>query len=188
MRILVLDDNATHRFSAKSLLKGHDLTVVATYDEAAKLLGEHKFDTFLGDLMLPASKQTLAPDAYHFVGEEMPLGTILALLALKHGVKYVAVLTDTNHHMHPASAAFDAFNAQWLGPFAVGDSHILCGGNDFMCYIDEEKGTKVDWDFLQTDEGKKQYPEIEWQTYRGLVRAKDLACALAQLIAGPKKA
>lgn len=38
MKILVFDDNATHRNAAKAQLKGHDLTVVGTYDEAQKAL------------------------------------------------------------------------------------------------------------------------------------------------------
>jgi len=187
MKILVLDDSAKHQFSAKGLLKGHDLKVVGTYDEAEGLLGAEKFDAFLGDLMLPASSKTLSPDFYSLAGQEMPLGTILALLAMKNGVKYVAVLTDANHHSHPASAAFDVFQPRWTGPFAVGDTRILCGGDDFMCYVDEETGAKVDWAFIQTDEGKKKYPQIEWRNHRGLVHAKDWAEALARLIAGPKK-
>lgn len=38
MKILVFDDNATHRAAAKAQLKDHDLTVVGTYDEAQELL------------------------------------------------------------------------------------------------------------------------------------------------------
>jgi CheY-like chemotaxis protein len=38
MRILVFDDNQTHRAAAQAQLKDHDLTVVGTYDEAQKLL------------------------------------------------------------------------------------------------------------------------------------------------------
>ena len=38
MRILVFDDNKTHREAAQAQLKHHDLTVVGTYDEAQKLL------------------------------------------------------------------------------------------------------------------------------------------------------
>jgi len=38
MRILVFDDNEIHRVAAQAQLKGHDLTVVGTYDEAQKLL------------------------------------------------------------------------------------------------------------------------------------------------------
>ncbi|MEI7425988.1 MAG: hypothetical protein WCK16_03645 [Candidatus Moraniibacteriota bacterium] len=39
MKILVFDDNKTNREAAKAQLKGHDLTVVGTYDEARKMLG-----------------------------------------------------------------------------------------------------------------------------------------------------
>lgn len=38
MRVLVFDDNPVHREAAEAQLKGHDLTVVATYDEARALL------------------------------------------------------------------------------------------------------------------------------------------------------
>ncbi len=38
MRILVFDDNETHRAAACAQLKDHDLTVVDTYDEAQRLL------------------------------------------------------------------------------------------------------------------------------------------------------
>lgn len=38
MKILIFDDNATHRAAAQAQLKDHDLTVVGTYDEAQALL------------------------------------------------------------------------------------------------------------------------------------------------------
>ena len=38
MKILVFDDNKTHRIAAHAQLKDHDLTVVGTYDEVQKLL------------------------------------------------------------------------------------------------------------------------------------------------------
>ncbi len=40
-----------------------------------------------------------------FAGQEMPLGAIIALLAIHAGVKNVAVVTDMGHHDH---RAFDA--------------------------------------------------------------------------------
>ncbi len=188
MRVLVLDDSAKHRFAAQALIKGHDLKVVGTYDEAERLLGAERFDVFLGDLMLPASSKELSREANRFAGQEMPLGTILALVALLKGVKYVAVLTDTNHHDHPASAAFDVFRYDRPGPFTVGDARILCAGDKFMCFVDEETGAQVSWDFLQSDEGKKKYPEIGWLNHRGVVNAKDWARALAELTADTETA
>lgn len=179
MHILVVDDSDTHRFGASALLKGHELTVVGSYEEAETLLSKQKFDAYLGDLMLPASRKTLSPDSYHFVGEEMPLGTILAFLALKNGAKYVAVVTDMNHHKHPGSAAFDAFNGR-DGAFSVGDARVLCT-NACTTRLDQKTGERVDWQFLETEEGKKKYPPIEWQVNEGVVRSKDWAYALGLL-------
>ena len=69
------------------------------------------FDVVLTDLLVPASEQSQGGDSMgRYVGEEMPVGVFIALLAAKHGAKYVAVFTDSSHHSHPASACFDAFN------------------------------------------------------------------------------
>ncbi len=67
------------------------------------------FDVVMTDLMVPASKRQQGPRGERFVGQEMPLGTTIALLALSVGVKNVAVVTDMNHHDHPAAAMFDCF-------------------------------------------------------------------------------
>ena len=157
MRILVFDDNQTHREAAQAQLKDHDLTVVGTYDEAQKLLtpqcdyekawatldsqfgdfdpnhsdDEAKrveyfaakkvakeqattypdFDVVLSDLLVPASKQAQGSDEAALVGKEMPVGIFIGLLAaVRARVKCVAIFTDSDHHSHPASACFDAFN------------------------------------------------------------------------------
>lgn len=68
------------------------------------------FDAVLVDHLLPASGKQQGPGGRRFVGQEMPIGIFLALLAAKRGAKYAAVFTDTDHHSHPASACFDAFN------------------------------------------------------------------------------
>lgn len=67
------------------------------------------FDAVLSDLLMPASKMTMGPDGMKYVGQEMPVGFALSLMASLHGAKYVAVVTDTNHHNHPASAMLDSF-------------------------------------------------------------------------------
>ena len=135
LRILVVDDNKTHRSAAQAQLgKDNTLTVVGTYDEAQKLLagvyvsggfgkdavpsrreGRETFDMVLADLLLPASAQAQGPDGGQHVGKEMPVGIFLALLAAKQGAKHVAVFTDSDHHSHPASACFDIFNEYKVG-------------------------------------------------------------------------
>lgn len=65
------------------------------------------WDAVLSDLLMPASRETMGPDGQKFVGQEMPVGLAIALLAAQNGAKYVAVVTATNHHHHPAVAMLD---------------------------------------------------------------------------------
>lgn len=76
------------------------------------------FDAVLCDLHMPASGMTLKPDARaKYEGQEMPVGFALAFRAVLSGAKYVAVVTDINHHDHPASAMLDGL---------VSDSRYKC--------------------------------------------------------------
>ena len=102
------------------------------------------FDVVMTDLLVPASRQSQGDRGMRFVGEEMPVGTIIALLALTRRVKKVAVITDMNHHQHPASAGFDYFG----GVADLGsDVRILCSNNCTCSFdtISGEKAKKVDW-------------------------------------------
>ena len=67
------------------------------------------FDIVLSDLLMPASGMTMGDKGMKYVGQEMPVGFALALMAAIHGARYIAVVTDTNHHDHPASAMLDPF-------------------------------------------------------------------------------
>lgn len=136
MKILVIDDKKLHRDAAVDQFQGHDLTVVETYDEGQKALGydnedrmtsKHDFDAVFVDLMLPASDQQQA--GFDLAGTEMPVGIFLALLAAKNAAKpcQVGLLTDTNHHQHPASACIDAFGDKFNDPSVldVGSSKLI---------------------------------------------------------------
>lgn len=149
LNILVIEDSAVHQQAAREQLADHNLTVVGSYDEGqewltpygdlcckkardfrqggmsdedawAQALKLFQWDVVLIDLMLPASGQALSHEHRHLAGQEMPIGTTLAFLALKRGVKMVAVVTDTNHHDNPASAALDVMS----GSFSVGDARM----------------------------------------------------------------
>lgn len=124
LRILVIEDSANHRQSAVDTLIGHTLTIVDSYDKAMELMEEahwdHQlktmvedpfpFDVVLTDMMMPMSTKTLVPEAYN-AKEQVPYGLIIALKAASRGAKFVAMLTDTNHHKGAMSAALDC-----LGP------------------------------------------------------------------------
>jgi len=109
MKILVIDDTQKHLDSAIQTLEGHDVTTCATYDEAAKLVNAGGWDVVLSDLLMPAGKRSQG-EGMKYVGQEMPVGWSLALEAVQAGAKYVAVVTDMNHHSHPASAMLDSIS------------------------------------------------------------------------------
>lgn len=132
MRILVVDDKQEHLQAATSQLgPAHQVETRDEYTEAVALLTEGApFDVLLSDLLMPAEPQTLGAEGLRFLGHEIPIGLVLAFRAAAVGVKYVAVITDANHHNHPMSAAIDWINpAYWRQDgtrlFVVNDTRVL---------------------------------------------------------------
>jgi CheY-like chemotaxis protein len=177
MKILVLDDNAIHREAAIAQLAEHDLTVVSTYDEAQELiLSEHEFDVLLADLLMPPSLQ--AQGERHRWRDEMPVGIFIALLASIRGFKYVAVFSDSNHHQHPASACFDAFNEGegWPTPFMVNGAKVVLSN------------TRNWINHFQPDNLANEMDRKEWCKEENLsVQAKNWAKLLKHLLEVPLK-
>lgn len=120
MKILVIDDTQTNLDAAKQTLAGHELTLAATYDEAYKLLEKPKgdaqppFDAVLCDLLMPAGREMQGTKGNKYVGQEMPVGWALALMAVLQGAKYTAVVTNLDHHQHPAAAMLDRLGCDGL--------------------------------------------------------------------------
>lgn len=97
------------------------------------------WDAVLCDLLMPAGRRTQGNSGLKLSGTEMPVGWSLALFAAQQGAKYVAVVTDMNHHAHPASAMLDDLKFQIM---KINDSSALftndCGhyaitGTDHQC-------------------------------------------------------
>lgn len=118
LNILVVDDNKIHLEAAVAQLKdGNNIKVVSDFDEGMRLLeGDydenfkrvpHGFEMVLVDLLIPAGQHCMGPKGEKYVGQEMPIGIFLALVAAKNGAKYVGILSDMDHHDHPASACLD---------------------------------------------------------------------------------
>jgi len=83
---------------------------VAAREAMASIAREYppiRFDAVLTDLLMPAGRKAQGPKGEQFVGKEMPVGFALALMAVVHGARFVGVVTDTNHHDHPAAAMLD---------------------------------------------------------------------------------
>lgn len=143
MKVLVIEDNTIHSDAAKAQLSAHDLTVVNSYAAGNKALGyeKHEFDVVLVDLMLPASSESQSSKGLDFAGQEMPIGVFLAIKAAMHGAKFVAVLTDTGHHDHPASACLDSFCMH--RPFMVGDTKVILTNDNFFMDSDIKNWKKL---------------------------------------------
>lgn len=154
MKILVIDDKEIHQNSAIATLNGHEVTVIDSYDEAIKVLVPGcGYEVVLSDLMMPMSKENLIQTAYKD-GELMPYGFILALRASAVGAKYVAVVTDTNHHHGAMSAALDhiggfkengdeVWNYGWENG-AITPKFIINGAKAFFIHAPLTEGAK-DW-------------------------------------------
>jgi CheY-like chemotaxis protein len=71
------------------------------------------FDAVLTDMMMPMSKETLAPGVFD-PSEQVPYGFVIALKAAAAGAKFVAVVTDTNHHQGAMSAALDHLGGKFV--------------------------------------------------------------------------
>lgn len=144
------------------------------------------FDVVLTDLLVPASRQAQGA-GMHLVGTEMSLGTTIALLALIVGVKNVAVVTDMDHHSHPASAAFDCFGS--AGKCKLPGVSIIATNHVEMVNIDEASEELVEEKFLRdeqhknTAKGLEKYPYIsEYGPRKGLLSGKNWGVILKRLI------
>jgi CheY-like chemotaxis protein len=80
------------------------------------------WDAVLCDLLMPAGRNAQGGEGTKFIGQEMPVGWSLALQAAREGAKYVAVVTDMNHHHHPASAMLDGLNRHI---FSIDNARLL---------------------------------------------------------------
>lgn len=138
------------------------------------------FDVVLLDLLMPASSKAQGPTGIPFVGKQLPMGTFLILLAMKAGVKNIGMVTDTNHHNHPASAAIDPMNG---GVITAGDVRIFATNYAHSVCFDQETGERIPYEFLRGDEGKQKYPETDGytgdcQNYKGAFWGKGWNAAL----------
>lgn len=131
------------------------------YEEVSKVAREAattrpNFDVVLLDLLMPASRQAQGDVGAPFVGKEMPLGTFLILLAMDAGIKNIGMVTDKNHHNHPASAALDPINRKVI---TVGETKIFATNYPASKRFDEKTGKLISYEYLHSDEGKKKYPQ-----------------------------
>jgi len=84
-------------------------SIANAYEKACQESALPYWDAVLCDLLMPAGRNAQG-EGMRLVGQEMAVGWSLALMAARNGAKFVAVVSDMNHHAHPASAMLDAIN------------------------------------------------------------------------------
>lgn len=88
------------------------------------------FDVVLTDMKMPMSEYALQPRVFNS-SEQVPYGFVIALKATLSGAKFVAMLTDTNHHRGAMSAALDFLvDPSWFGEterpiFMINDARVM---------------------------------------------------------------
>lgn len=152
-------------------------------EKARKLATSYPdFDVVLTGLLIPDNSSE--EQGEESVGQEMPLGTTIALHALFVGVKRVAVVSDDTHR-----ASLDFFRTDGL-PCQIEGVKIICTHDVRRIEIDDETCELVDDDFLKSEEGKVKYPYPEGGSYgyrEGIVRGgKNWKNILLRLIDEPK--
>lgn len=157
MKILVVDDKVIHRESAAETLPNHELTIVSSFDEAMDLLFEIQdickiplqFEAVLTDMLMPMSRSTLAQGIYRH-GELVSYGFIIALKAAMRGAKYVAMVTDVNHHYSAISAALDYLGSAYYS------------GREDVFYINGAKVKFVHAPFVKPENDEKKEWRKDW--------------------------
>lgn len=112
-KVLIVDDTQMHIEAAKKQFAGngeYGIMMASSFEEASQLIGKEHFDIAMTDVMMPAPKDGLGrEEAKKYSGESMPMGLLVALLALSNDVEKVFLVSDMNHHAHPVAWALDAF-------------------------------------------------------------------------------
>lgn len=112
-KILVIDDNQSNLNSAKNQFKNKNVELICCplYSVAVDFIKTEKFDIVLTDLMLPGEPEGISSTNLE-IGEEVPYGLVLSILAKNYGVKNVAIMTNISHHSGPIAWAMDQLFVQ----------------------------------------------------------------------------
>lgn len=156
LNILVIEDNEAHAEAAREQLTEHEVRVVKSFPAALRVLGSYQqtaigekeceyqtvFDVVLTDMELPIMR-TPSFSSVPSDQELAPFGLIIALRAAQVGVKYVAMVTDTNHHQTAMSNAIDMIAPAYFPGDSRSALHIGTSKVLFVHAKTEENGQGV---------------------------------------------
>jgi len=92
----------------------------AFFKAEAKSVVPFAFEVVLTDMMMPMSRRTLSDPDLFDPYEQAPYGFVIALRATLCGAKFVAMVTDTNHHKGLMSAAIDHLGTSYYPDAYIG--------------------------------------------------------------------
>ena len=138
-KVLVIDDNQENLEAAKEQLgEDYNLTAISTFEEAKKMLSEEKWDIVMTDIFMPATEDGLTSEGLRHSHELVPVGLILALVALKENTPQIFIVSDTNRHSHPIAWAMDNIRS---GYDEASEDRIVC-----RYHFSDASGKRVkDW-------------------------------------------
>lgn len=145
MNILLIEDNPVHIEAAKQDLVDHNLTIYTSWKNLLSFYyvpavltsdyiykpEEHKkalleYDMILTDINFPGMLDMDGSEPL------APLGLIMVIRAAEAGVKYIAAISDKNHHADAIAKGLDLWMA-YNKPFQIGSSTIaILGDGKFM--------------------------------------------------------
>lgn len=127
MKILVVDDNLKHLAAAEELRQaGHEIEILSDYVPALDRLKKGTdVEVLLTDRNMPAEDHCLGPKGLQYLGHPLDIGFVLLIRAAQSGVKFGAMITDSNHHDDPMVAAIDWIYGQM--PITICDMKVIIG-------------------------------------------------------------
>jgi hypothetical protein len=148
LRILLVEDNTRFIQQAKEMLTDHELVFAENFRDTKKILAEQRFDVVLTDLNFPLRSRGQNEEetvehgeikTKHAERQPRPFGSLVAMEAVRIGVKRVGILTIPGFsHTSSVSEMAGAIDLK------IGDSWILGRAEEDLF---EEDGTKR-WDLL----------------------------------------
>ena len=121
------------------------------------LNSRQQFDVILTDLFLPTCLTGLWKSFYKNgdYEKEQPYGLAIVLIAMRRGIKKIALVTNANHHAHPIIYALD--------PLCMTRSYPIClDDTTFVYSIDQLYKLYDNWEDSWTEKYPNQVQAKSW--------------------------
>lgn len=166
LNILVCEDTPKHLQAAREQLAEHNLLTASTLVEAMQYLGNKvledvpgyaeaiedggvavpkyigNIDVVLTDMYMPGGNMPV-----YSLGDQLaPVGVMIALRAASLGVKWVGLMSNSNHHSDAMTCGIDMLNGTWFNtkrPLSINGSKVVFTTAAFDISRDDAKDWKA---------------------------------------------